>query len=265
MRSRRPDPSPWPVRLDPAETRAAGARPAAAGIGACPRHRLIVGHLLAGSCLGGQTVSRLIILAVVDSYALCAALLCVARMLLSPGASRLRLFHLRDTAAAYLMCWIRRLILIAVFGYAIGEVGLLLGLSRSPTTLLQKAVGLMLHVLLAIMSPEAPRGAPRGCARRRQHADSVAALRNRFARGLALGRAVHSCSPRGWSGRWRCRTASRPLLHYFVVTALVLIGARLAASSSAGRRRSRHAARQRRTARMPILDARAAAASIIRS
>ena len=45
---------------------------------------VVVGHLIAGSSLGGQTVSRLIILAVVDAYAICIALLCVARMLLSP-------------------------------------------------------------------------------------------------------------------------------------------------------------------------------------
>ena len=57
---------------------------------------VVVGHLVAGSSLGGQTISRLIILAVVDAYAVCSASLCVARMLLSPEASRLRLFHLND-------------------------------------------------------------------------------------------------------------------------------------------------------------------------
>jgi len=46
----------------------------------------LVGHLFVGSSLGGQTVSRLIILAVVDSYAICIAFLCLARMLLSPDA-----------------------------------------------------------------------------------------------------------------------------------------------------------------------------------
>ena len=60
-------------------------------------------------------------LAVVDAYAVCAALLSVARMLLSPRASRLRLFHLPDTLAAYLMRWTRRLVVIAVFGYAIAR------------------------------------------------------------------------------------------------------------------------------------------------
>ncbi|HEY4173508.1 MAG TPA: hypothetical protein VGM42_10815, partial [Rhodopila sp.] len=79
---------------------------------------VLVGHLIAGSALGGHAGSRLIILAVVDSYAACAAMLCLVRMLLSPGTSRLRLFHLRDTTAAYLMYWSRRLILVAVFGYA---------------------------------------------------------------------------------------------------------------------------------------------------
>src|SRR6202007_1104479 len=90
----------------------------------------VIGHLVAASSLGGETSSRLVILAVIDSYVVCAAALSCIRMLLSPGSSRLRLFHLRDTTAVYLMRWSRRLILVAVIGYAIGEVGLLLGLSQ---------------------------------------------------------------------------------------------------------------------------------------
>ena len=90
---------------------------------------LLIAHLLTASALGGQAISRLVLLAVVDSYALCIALLSVARMLLSPVRTRLRLFNMRDDIAAYLMRWTRRLVVIGVFGYAVAEVGLLLGLS----------------------------------------------------------------------------------------------------------------------------------------
>jgi small-conductance mechanosensitive channel len=188
---------------------------------------VVIGHLIAASGLGGQTGSRLIILAVIDSYAVCVALLCIARMLLSPGESRLRLFFLRDTTATYLMRWSRRLILIAVFGYAIGEVGLLLGLSDIAHEALQKTVGLMLHLCLAIMVVQKRRAVRR---RLRAPADAtglIATLRNRLAQvwhGIALFFVI---------GSWLIWAVEVPhgytvILHYFVVTALVMIGARLA-------------------------------------
>jgi small-conductance mechanosensitive channel len=141
----------------------------------------IAGHLVAGSMLGGQNVSRLAILAVIDAYAACAALLCVARMLLSPRVPRLRLFHLPDDAADYLMRWIRRLIIIAVCGYAAGEVGLLLGLSDLAHDAVQKSVGLILHICVAVIVIQKRRRvrawlrAPTGAS------GPMAELRNRFA------------------------------------------------------------------------------------
>ncbi len=187
---------------------------------------VVIGHLIAGSSLGGQTISRLIILAVVDAYAVCSAMLCVARMLLSPEASRLRLFHLDDKAADYLMRWTRRLILIAVCGYAIGEVGLLLGLSDLAHDAMQKAIGLVLHISIAIMVVRNRRvvrhwlRAPLGAT------GVVATVRNRVARVwhwialffLVAGWLVWAVEvPHGYTA----------VLHYFIVTTLVLIGARL--------------------------------------
>ncbi|MDR3532325.1 MAG: mechanosensitive ion channel [Rhodopila sp.] len=185
----------------------------------------VIGHLIAASSLGGQTVSRLIILAVVDAYAACTAFLCVARMLLSPEASRLRLFHLRDTTAAYLMLWTKRLILIAVFGYAIGEVGLLLGLSDIAHEALQKAVGLVLHLCLALIVVQKRRAVRKWLRAPQGATGPVAAFRNRFARvwhWVALFFLV---------ALWLIWAVEVPhgfavVLHYFIVTALFLIGAR---------------------------------------
>lgn len=187
---------------------------------------VLVGHLIAGSSLGGRTASRLIILAVVDSYAICAGLLCVARMLLSPETSRLRLFQLRDTSAIYLMRWIRRLTLIGVIGYAVGEVGLLLGLSEIAHDALQKGVGLILHILLAALVIR-NRRAVRYWMRPPAEATGVlAAVRNRLARVwhwialffLVAGWLIWAVElPHGFAA----------VLHYTIVTALVLIGTRL--------------------------------------
>lgn len=187
----------------------------------------LAGHLVAGSWLGGQTISRLVILAVIDAYAVCKAILCVARMLLSPGMSRLRLFNLQNATASYLILWTRRLVLIAVFGYATGEVGLLLGLSDLAHELLQKSIGLVLHICLIVVVLQ-KRRAVRRWLRAADGATGIAArVRNRLAAiwhwvalffliAVWLVYAVEM--PHGFSA----------VLRYFVVTALVLIGARLA-------------------------------------
>ncbi|HEY4042292.1 MAG TPA: mechanosensitive ion channel domain-containing protein [Rhodopila sp.] len=187
---------------------------------------VVVGHLSAGSSLGGQTVNRLIMLAVVDAYAMCVALLCLARMLLSPEASRLRLFHLRDEAATYLMYWARRLVVIAVVGYAAGEVGLLLGLSDIAHDALDKGVGLVLHLCLGYIVVRNRRAVRRWLSAPEGRTGMVATLRNRFARiwhwvalfFLVAGWLVWATEvPHGFAA----------VLHYSILTALVLIGARL--------------------------------------
>ena len=187
---------------------------------------LVVGHLMVGSSLGGQTVSRLIILAIVDAYALCTMLLCVARMLLSPSEPRLRLVHLSDTSAIYLMWWTRRLILITVCGYAIGEVGLLLGLSDIAHDAIQKTVGLVLQICLGYIVVRNRRRVRHWLRAPQDATGLVAGLRNRVARiwhwvalffliAFWLTWAVEV--PHGYAA----------VLHYFTVTTLVLIGARL--------------------------------------
>jgi small-conductance mechanosensitive channel len=186
----------------------------------------VTGHLFAASGLGGQTVSRLIILAVIDSYAVCEAILSVTRMLLSPGASRLRLFHLRDDTAAYLMRWTRRLVLIAVFGYAIGEVGLLLGLSDVSHDLLQKSVALVLHICVVVIIVQKRRAVRRWLRAPDGATGLTAKARNRLA-GIWHWIALFVVA-----SVWLVYAVELPHgyaegLHYCIVTALVLIGARI--------------------------------------
>jgi small-conductance mechanosensitive channel len=186
----------------------------------------VVGHVSAGLGVGGGMTGRLVILAVIDSYAVCAAVLCFARMLLSPGEHRLRLFHLRDTTATYLMRWIRRLAFIAVFGYAIGQIGLLLGLSDVAHDLLEKSVGLILCLNLAIIIIQKHRAVRRVIRGPDGQSGLTAALRNR------LGVIWHWIALSVLIALWLVWAVEVPhgytlMLHYFVVTALVLTGARL--------------------------------------
>jgi small-conductance mechanosensitive channel len=141
-----------------------------------------VGHVIAATSLGGDSVPRLVILAVVDATASCGALLATARMMLSPGHPRLRLVSLSNEAAAYLMRWTSRIVIVSVYGYAAAEVGLLLGLTYAAHDGLLKTVGLLDHIFLGIIVVQRRRTvrnwlrAPDGAT------GAVAAIRNWLAR-----------------------------------------------------------------------------------
>ena len=188
---------------------------------------LLVGHAIVVSAIGGEDITRFILLAVIDAYAISAAIVCVARMMLSPRQPRLRLLHITDDFAAYAMRWVQRITVFTVTGYAAAEVGLLLGLSDAAHDALLKAVGLVDHVLLAIVVLQQRRTvrhwirAPHGAE------GSFAALRNRLARiwhWLALAFLAAS-----WVvSAVEARNGYGLMLRYFVATCVVLILARLA-------------------------------------
>ena len=69
----------------------------------------------------------------------------------APVASGLRLFDISDATAAYVMRWSSRIVVVTVFGYALGEAGRLLGLSDIAREALFKGVGLIDHVFVGII------------------------------------------------------------------------------------------------------------------
>ncbi|MBE7158813.1 MAG: hypothetical protein INR62_10360, partial [Rhodospirillales bacterium] len=187
---------------------------------------LLVGHIAAASSLGGQTISRLIILAVIDAAAVCAAVLSVARMLLSPGQPQLRLFHIQDATAGYLMRWLKRLTLIVVVGYLAGEVGLSLALSSIAHNAIQKTVGLVVHVCLIIIVLRQRHAVQQWLHAPADAKDLTARVRN------ALALIWHWVAIFFLVAGWIVWAVELPhgytiMLHYFIITALMLIGTRL--------------------------------------
>jgi len=188
---------------------------------------LLVGHLIAASALGGENLSRVILLAVIDAYALCAAMLCLARMLFSPARPRLRLLPMSGAQAAYAMRWTRRIVVASVSGYAIAEVGLLLGLSDSAHDALLKAVVLLDHVFLAVIVLQQRRTVRRWLRAPPGAEGAIAALRNRFAR------AWHWIALVFLAALWLVWATEVPhgyrlMLRYLAASILVLLAARLA-------------------------------------
>jgi moderate conductance mechanosensitive channel len=188
---------------------------------------LIISHLIVATGLGGVDPPRLILLAVIDAYALCAAILCVARVMLSPGQPRLRLLTVPENVAAYAMRWTRRIAVVSVFGYAIAEVGLLLGLSDAAHEALQKAAGLIDHVFLGIIVLQQRRPVRRLLRAPEGASGAVAALRNWLARiwhWLAL--LLLATLWLAWAVE--VRHGYTRMLRYFATVLVVLVLARLA-------------------------------------
>jgi small-conductance mechanosensitive channel len=142
---------------------------------------VVTGHVLAGTTLADTSLIRLVLLAVLDSYAVCAAALRLANALLSQRHRRLRLLPVRDQTASYAMRWTRRLLVVGVFGYAAAAVGLLLGLSEAAHLALLKAVVGVLHIFVAIIVLQKRRVVRRWIRAPQGAQGVVAALRNRLA------------------------------------------------------------------------------------
>ena len=111
----------------------------------------LVGHIATATRLGGSDEPRLIVLAVVDGYALWRVIVALVRLLVAPDAARLRLLRMSDASAAWTLHWLAWIAAVAVFGYAIGQVGLLLGMSQPAYEALLKIAGLINHVFAAVM------------------------------------------------------------------------------------------------------------------
>jgi moderate conductance mechanosensitive channel len=142
----------------------------------------IVGYALSGTALGADRVTRLVILAVLNAYLICRAVTCLTRMLVSPDSPSLRLVRISDKTARYIVRWVGRIVVVAVFGYALTEVGLLFGLYRVAHDALLKIVSLAVHAFLVVIVLESRRPVADLIRARSDATGLFAALRNRLAK-----------------------------------------------------------------------------------
>lgn len=141
----------------------------------------VMGHLLVSSALGGPELERLILLSIVNAYAVCRGLIALGRMMLSPDTVRLRLFAISDASAAYGIRWLRRLVVVSVFGYAAAEAGLLLGVSQEAHDAILKMVGLAVHIMLIVVVIEKRDAIGRRFRAAPGSHGAIAGMRNRLA------------------------------------------------------------------------------------
>lgn len=98
-----------------------------------------------------SNVTRLVSLTIVNANVIARVVVAVARVILSPKASGLRLLTVGDETANYLVIWIRRLTAVAVYGYFLTEAGFLLGLPAALHSLLLRAIGLFVAAMLVVV------------------------------------------------------------------------------------------------------------------
>lgn len=182
-----------------------------------------VATMLLGTELGDLAIARLVILAVVNAYALSRGLICVVRALAGPFG----LFRVRAETAAYIEIWARRIVGVGVSGVAFANVALLLGLHRGGYAAVLRLVMLIVHLFIVVIILQCRRQVAEAIRAPAGREGIAARARNRLAGlwhylAIALDLALWAV----WA--LNIRNGYSLLLHYFVGTIAVALIARLA-------------------------------------
>ncbi|HEX6441536.1 MAG TPA: mechanosensitive ion channel domain-containing protein [Stellaceae bacterium] len=105
--------------------------------------------LLAGMMPGSTT--RAVTLALAEAYAITRVVISLGRMLVSPAVGRLRLFEIGDARAGYLMRWLAQVSVVAIWGGALTQIAMLLGLDPRADDTLMRLVALIVAVMLGVL------------------------------------------------------------------------------------------------------------------
>ena len=184
------------------------------------------GNLLTAIIPAMSLQTRLVVLAVVNAYAICRAVLCIGRLLVAPDNPRLRLWRLDDDDARFVIVWLRRIVVIAVFGDALIEVALLLGLDRSAHDGLDRLNALILAVLLIVVIVRSRRAVAGYIRRGRGSSGEVPRWRAWLAEVWPYLAVVTVVSV--WVGLTTGERSGLSALYFPGVTLAAVIGARLA-------------------------------------
>jgi small-conductance mechanosensitive channel len=111
----------------------------------------LIGFAWLSGSLANERVARLVVIAVLNAYLVCRIILEIARLLLAPVSRDIRLIRTTDRRATWLVTWLRRLVGVMAFGYAIITTGGLFGLYHAASQVLVKLLSLIVHVMAAIM------------------------------------------------------------------------------------------------------------------
>ncbi|UPG74180.1 mechanosensitive ion channel [Roseomonas gilardii subsp. gilardii] len=95
--------------------------------------------------------TELVLLTVNNAYVLCRAVMMASRMLLSPASAHLRLIRMPDETAAYFTRWLRRIVGLSVFGYALAEASLQFGVPWAVHDGIIRLIMLLVSLMLIVV------------------------------------------------------------------------------------------------------------------
>ncbi len=182
-----------------------------------------VAILLLGTGIGEVATTRLVILAIVNAYALSRGLICLVRALAGPFG----LFRVRAETAAYIEIWARRIVTVGISGVAFANVALLLGLHRAGYKAVLHLVMLIVHLFIVVIILQCRRQVAEAIRAPAGREGTAARVRNRVAGlwhylAIALDLALWSV----WA--LNIRNGYTLLLQYFIGTIAVALITRLA-------------------------------------
>ncbi len=186
-----------------------------------------LGNLLLATDIGGQPTPRVVILAMVNAYVLCGGVLCVIAATLSPASNQPSLFVLHDETAAYVDIWCGRIVVVTIFGVALANVALLLGLYQPAYVAIVRMVMLVVHLLIVVIILQCRRSVADIIGAPDDKHGALATIRNRIADvwhilAIMLNLALWAI----WA--LQVQNGYVLLLRYFLSTIAVIVIARLA-------------------------------------
>lgn len=181
-----------------------------------------IGTALLATEIGEFETTRLVILAVINAYALSRTLICIARALVGPGG----LIHIRAETAAYIEIWVRRIVAVGVSGVTLANVALLLGLHRAGYAALLRFAMLIVHLFIVVIILQCRKPVADAIRGHADHASLAARARWRAAAvwhyfAIALDLALWAV----WA--LNIRNGYSLLLQYFIGTIAVALVTRL--------------------------------------
>ena len=184
--------------------------------------------LLEATPLGEVGTTRIATNAVLDAYVACRVVLCVTRMLVAPRQPKLRLVHISNGDAQFTLRIVRLAVAIGAFGWALGQVGLMLGMYPSARLAWVKLVALVVHLILiaAVLRMRAP--VARHLRAPPDRTGILTTLRNRFASRWHLV-AIFWLVATWLVWAVEIQDGFTRLFEFFVSTTIVLILARITA------------------------------------
>lgn len=94
---------------------------------------------------------KVVALALINASVIARAVTAVARMLLAPRVSQMRLIPASDETANYSFLWVRRLTNLGAYGFLLLNAALALGLPHPAYSVLLKLLGLLIGLLLVML------------------------------------------------------------------------------------------------------------------